>query len=127
MDAPEPGSAGESEGVLSAPKFTPGPWKAYPHPDGVGCVGIGELAKEVGCSSSDFAQSHTTCYGRNADENARLVQAAPDLYAALVRIAEECRQSGFSEDEPSPSYHLVNSIIATAETALNEVRRGRIR
>jgi hypothetical protein len=67
--------------------YTKGPWVVTPHPEShVDVFGVGELMddKEV-----RFALSHTICY-MNAEANARLISAAPELLEALESVLGNC-------------------------------------
>lgn len=85
-------------------KFTPGPWRwdsldtPFQLVNGE-CIG-GEDTGIREVYQEDGTLPIATCYaidGLNNTENARLIAAAPDLYEALVRIAE------LSEDDSDPS------------------------
>lgn len=59
-------------------KHTPGPWVATPHPDqNVNVFAVGEITDEA----FQYGLSHTVCY-QNAEANARLIAAAPELLQA---------------------------------------------
>lgn len=74
-------------------KFTPGPWLTAPHPDPTcSCVSIVDEATyeeqlKWGTTDDGYVSGHTTCY-LNAEANARLIAAAPDLYHALTAAVE---------------------------------------
>jgi len=69
---------------MTANKHTPGPWVVTPHPEpGVDVFAVGEL---MGGEEFQYGLSHTVCY-QNAEANARLISAAPEMLEALERIA----------------------------------------
>lgn len=65
--------------------FTPGPWVVTAHPvPGVDVFAVGEpMADE----ELQYSLSHTVCY-QNAEANARLIAAAPELLEALIEAVE---------------------------------------
>lgn len=69
-------------------KHTPGPWVVTPHPDqNVDVFAVGEVTDEA----FQYGLSHTICY-QNAEANARLIAAAPDLLEALSKAVRETEQ-----------------------------------
>ncbi|NRP03264.1 hypothetical protein [Stenotrophomonas maltophilia] len=77
-------------------KHTPGPWVVTPHPMtnvDVSAVGVIMDDKEM-----QYGLSHTICY-QNAEANARLIAAAPELLEALkqcIQLAwEDSREISF--------------------------------
>ncbi|MDV6189835.1 hypothetical protein RYH75_11280 [Stenotrophomonas geniculata] len=65
-------------------KHRPGPWAVTPHPQThVDVFGVGVIRDD---KEFQYGLSHTFCY-QNAEANARLIAAAPDLLEALERIA----------------------------------------
>lgn len=100
-------------------KFTPGPWEA--HSDLV--IAIGTRASTV-CAASDLSALQYAAYSRlniwstrfhEAIANARLIAAAPDLYAACEACLEFMTQAHLPR-ENWPDAALV------AEAALAKAR-----
>lgn len=71
---------------MNAPKFTPGPWRL--HVDGVAVFGSnGEQVIDATVCSPNLTQEEIRM-------NARLIAAAPDMYAAL----DACMREGRNPD-----------------------------
>lgn len=91
-----------------SPRFTPGPWHEHSHrqigPDaGIVC----EVWSAIGWGDEAIQQ---------ADANVRLIAAAPELYAALQAIVDDCGQR----------YHLMpNRFLVQAREALQLAQEGR--
>lgn len=81
---------------MSAPKFTPGPWSLETVPTSMGtCHKIGPFpsrgfhSETHACVYADSVRRHDYGHCKVGDEllaNARLIAAAPDLYAALLSL-----------------------------------------
>lgn len=71
------------------PLFTPGPWCIY---DGQGAMERIIVTME-GASVAD-ANAGFPCDEAEQNANARLIAAAPNLYAALVKTMKKCRCRG---------------------------------
>ncbi|HFF3031961.1 TPA: hypothetical protein ACGCGJ_000431 [Stenotrophomonas maltophilia] len=80
-------------------KHTPGPWVVTPHPEThVDVFGVGEIKDD---KEFQYGLSHTFCY-QNAEANARLIAAAPELLAELEmlsNIVEGCGMATMPEVE----------------------------
>lgn len=88
-------------------KHTPGPWVVTPHPDThVDVFGVGEIMDD---KEMQYALSHTFCY-QNAEANARLIAAAPELLEALV-IARD--YAAYAQAEPG-DLALIDAVISKA-------------
>lgn len=91
-------------------KHTPGPWVVTPHPDqNVDVFAVGEVMDEA----FQYGLSHTVCY-QNAGANARLIAAAPELYAAVAAVIAATRDylppDGIDKDE------FISRVIAATDT-----------
>lgn len=74
-------------------KHTPGPWVVTPHPDqNVDVFAVGEVTDEA----FQYGLSHTICY-QNAEANARLIAAAPELLTIVARELRNGEQSHFED------------------------------
>lgn len=70
-------------------KHTPGPWVVTPHPmTNVDVFGVGVIMDD---KEMQYGLSHTICY-QNAEANARLIAAAPELLEALSKAVRETEQ-----------------------------------
>lgn len=75
---------------MSETAFTPGPWFAVPHPD-TSCEAIGIVDGATRDATAEwdtdggFSGAHTTCY-LNAEANAALIAASPELLEALQKL-----------------------------------------
>jgi hypothetical protein len=97
----------------SMSKHTPGPWKVEPGGFVGGPVGKGRVCQTWNKFEQDFP---------NAEANARLIAAAPDLLSAAKAKLAACRMDGGCEsvqDDEYCSYECVAlaSAIAKAEGA----------
>lgn len=97
-------------------KFTPGPWRAGTN---LGCKTIG-AGKSGRHKQAQWARevAFTSGLAKEAEDraNARLIAAAPDLYAALemVRDADnDCRSDGF-KTIPAPARAKIDAALALA-------------
>jgi hypothetical protein len=89
---------------------TPGPWVITPHPTpNVDVFGVGEVMDD---KETQYALSHTICY-QNAEANARLIAAAPELLEALVEIMEQV--GGYVPDTDKSAWSRASQIIAKAK------------
>ncbi len=90
-------------------KHTPGPWHFGEGdrriPAGVGSYTKAPLCRMVGSDADDIA-------------NARLISAAPDLYAALVAVMGG--QIGGNVDTDAERFRLARAAIAKAEGTGND-------
>jgi hypothetical protein len=91
-------------------KFTPGPWSV------VRMAGYAEV-------TFTYPQSETklmlaTAYGDNAGQDANLIAAAPDLYAALEKAAADYGKPGGPWNIPSEQ----GTWIDMAQKALTKAR-----
>lgn len=102
-------------------KHTPGPWVVTPHPDqNVDVFAVGEVTDEA----FQYGLSHTVCY-QNAEANARLIAAAPEMFEALDTIgglSRALRQGGPDpmdlqglSDALEEAVDLANSLVAQIE------------
>ena len=73
----------------SRPGFTPGPWEVTDIPMGVRHAGLWIKAR-YGWPGDDesLLVPASVVFGTNAVANANLIAAAPDLYAALKKLAD---------------------------------------
>jgi hypothetical protein len=98
---------------IAMSKHTPGPWVVTPHPDqNVDVFAVGEVTDEA----FQYGLSHTICY-QNAEANARLIAAAPELLEALTRLEAELVEDKYGEGyEPlqGENMALARSAIAKA-------------
>lgn len=94
-------------------KHTPGPWVVTPHPQThVDVFGVGVIRDD---KEFQYALSHTFCY-QNAEANARLIAAAPELLEALIRLEAELVEDKYGECyEPSPFENLALARAAIAK------------
>lgn len=78
---------------MSAPSFTPGPWKAWPIQMDCSLPYTPVSAKTL------LARVYSEAFGdhEESEANARLISAAPDLLEALQRIVDTC---GVRIDDP---------------------------
>lgn len=88
---------------MSAPRFTPGPWRVVVTDDG-GSMVHGE------------STAIATVWGRDSGPNAHLIAAAPQLYAALAE-AMGLLVSFENNDDPS-----AEAIVDRARAALAKAR-----
>lgn len=101
-------------------KHTPGPWVVTPHPH-VDVFGVGEIMDD---KEMQYGLSHTVCY-QNAEANARLIAAAPEMFEALDTIgglSRALRQGGPDpmdlqglSDALEEAADLANSLVAQIE------------
>ena len=75
---------------------TPGPWKPYNHPSGWRIYGRSK--KEPICVFCMGDRDEETPF-RNAEANARLAAAAPDLLAALKTLLTEYADKNATDDQ----------------------------
>ena len=75
---------------MSTAKHTPGPWQAR-WQDPIDVDDCARIAIETAPDAGDIAGIHHATRGED-EANARLIAAAPDMLAALQRIAEYPRQ-----------------------------------
>lgn len=103
-------------------KHTPGPWVVTPHPEThVDVFGVGKIMDD---KRMQYGLSHTICY-QNAEANARLIAAAPEMFEALDTIgglSRALRQGGPDpmdlqglSDALEEAVDLANSLIAQIE------------
>lgn len=94
-------------------KHTPGPWVVTPHPEThVDVFGVGEIMDD---KQMQYGLSHTICY-QNAEANARLIAAAPELLEALIRLEAELVEDKYGDCyEPSPFENLALARAAIAK------------
>jgi hypothetical protein len=90
-------------------KFTPGPWRVNKY----GSVGAGVYGCDPIVATREFFYGVDERFGDH-NANARLIAAAPDLYAALTQLLHECIQAGF---ETATDYNWPKSL-ADARAAL---------
>jgi hypothetical protein len=89
-------------------KWTPGPWRAWDR-------GIGW---EVHAGPEDDRQPVNDGHRGTFDEaDARLIAAAPDLYAALAEIQDVIAGAGLVEEFPVWIIDLMNAALAKANPA----------
>lgn len=82
-------------------KHTPGPWVITRHPNlNVDVFAVGEVMDEA----FQYVLSHTVCY-QNAEANARLISAAPELLEALKGLLDDV-QGLMSESQGVAGLHL---------------------
>lgn len=93
-------------------KHTPGPWVVTPHPDThVDVFGVGEIMDD---KEMQYALSHTFCY-QNAEANARLIAAAPELLEALKDLIGWVPGGvHFHTDAPQKAVERASAAIAKA-------------
>lgn len=96
-------------------KHTPGPWVVTPHPH-VDVFGVGEIMDD---KEMQYGLSHTICY-QNAEANARLIAAAPDLLEALSNFPSDADYS--SSDEYWKA--TVHWLLTEAEPAIGKATGG---
>ena len=78
-------------------KHTPGPWRFYTEPQPNGCPIVGN-----GRGLMLAMLAHSVNYPDQRDEanaNARLIAAAPELLEALIELAD-CGAEAWGEDRP---------------------------
>lgn len=99
--------------MSAAPKFTPGPWGAVSDE-------FGWCQRGIGYPDGDD-RDHDLCVVQCGDPdeleaNAHLIAAAPDLYAALRRLADyaEARARGDDDAVPKRLRNISDSDIADA-------------
>lgn len=103
-------------------KHTPGPWVVTPHPmTNVDVFGVGVIMDD---KEMQYGLSHTVCY-QNAEANARLIAAAPEMFEALDTIgglSRALRQGGPDpmdlqglSDALEEAVDLANSLVAQIE------------
>ncbi|KRG61578.1 hypothetical protein [Stenotrophomonas maltophilia] len=98
-------------------KHTPGPWVVTPHPmTNVDVFGVGVIMDD---KEMQYALSHTMCY-QNAEANARLIAAAPDLLEALSNFPSDADYS--SSDEYWKA--TVHWWLTAAEPAIAKAKGG---
>ena len=77
--------------------FTPGPWVVVGNlTKYVEARLVGGLIQEVAACGPTMADEG---YGQQQEANARLIAAAPDLFAALMSAVSEADAWGLSDDE----------------------------
>ena len=85
------------EGCMSEMKFTPGPWqRKHDYTKEGACTIVANVDGETHCDGSETYSYDFICtcedefgeYTERAEANARLIAAAPELYAALSDIME---------------------------------------
>ncbi|HHA2761819.1 TPA: hypothetical protein ACOEQU_000129 [Stenotrophomonas maltophilia] len=75
-------------------KHTPGPWVVTPHPmTNVDVFAVGVIMDD---KEMQYGLSHTICY-ENAEANARLIAAAPELLEALTKKVQDAEQRMFED------------------------------
>lgn len=96
---------------------TPGPWVITPHPTpNVDVFGVGEVMDD---KETQYALSHTICY-QNAEANARLIAAAPELLDVAQRSAAALVSAGVESNASSDNplewlLHMTLAAIAKAK------------
>lgn len=89
-------------------KHTPGPWVVTPHPmTNVDVFAVGVIMDD---KEMQYGLSHTICY-QNAEANARLIAAAPELLEALTKKVQDAEQRMFEDwlefNSPSGDHEAV--------------------
>lgn len=110
---------------MPEPKFTPGPWK-IPDQTWRTRLTVEALGEGVACPGSGGAMSytHTICTldwngTPEWDANARLIAAAPSLYAALDELREAVADALCNEGIPGfDPYRLPRAQIAASNAIL---------
>ena len=85
---------------MSAPAFTPGPWKSEPmvfHADNAFYI----TATPDGNNSEKDVATVGPCLAKTTAANARLIAAAPELYEALAALVE-----AVMDDDPCEAYPI---------------------
>lgn len=90
---------------------TPGPWHIHDQDDGLAIVLDGPVDLEI-CSVSTRR--------KEADANARLIAAAPDLLALLTKICD--RSAGPFETSAIPLSKVPSALIDEARAAIKKTR-----
>lgn len=102
--------------MTSEPKFTPGPWTVVVNHPTNAVVRIhakwedwlsDELAALYGPQEGEKDENGVWPLGETRMANARLIAAAPDLYAALEYYADQLCE-GFCKDYPSKEIYYPN-------------------
>ena len=94
-------------------KHTPGPWRFYTEPQPNGCPIVGN-----GRGLMLAMLAHSVNYPAQRDEanaNARLIAAAPELLEALIELAD-CGAEAWGEDRPC--VRIARDAIAKATTGV---------
>lgn len=79
---------------MSAPKFTPGPWKLTRNPHGEVHYCSVHVIDERGCADT-IADIHL-----HYNANSHLIAAAPDLFEALCRITQAATKCEMYDTPP---------------------------
>lgn len=100
---------------MSAPQFTPGPWKVFRAKNGV-VIGVGD--REAGgitdCGDVSTNDQGVWRSGKERDANARLIAAAPELFAELQQFVNGVETGMIS----SPAEETLANITHRANVAL---------
>lgn len=92
---------------MTQAQYTPGPWRIHKYSTDL----VKDAERIVGADGSSVVMD---VYGKsleNADANARLIAAAPDLLEALEYCLKQCVASGHVSAEP----HIIKARQAIAK------------
>ena len=94
---------------MTKTKFTPGPWEIID--DG---AGFQIMPGEGGEGVARVYANWDSGYESNKDSNANLVAAAPDLYAALIRLSNHIHAPRYYDDSIWDGYDEVDAEVTAA-------------
>lgn len=113
----------EGSGTPSA-AFTPGPWEVYPQPIKGAGDAVLELVEQVQATSpigdtlylinADGKCPAVTGCGPTSEANARLIAAAPELYAALNAALTIMEVQWGKEAKPGSCIYMARAALAKA-------------
>lgn len=90
-------------------KHTPGPWSASKH-------GTPDYAPQYGVYAGDSARDHVIVMGPNAQADAALIAAAPEMLAALAELVAEADEHPGWEGHARPDtagFQLARDVLRT--------------